>query len=116
MSRRENLKRKIIEKIDENYDPWVKAAFYSDREVSILLDELYRRWEEAGMEGKPLDYASDEELEFLALKAEAVKPIHATDKLTDMMYRAMTNREPPVVREERPSVWKFLKRLILPGD
>jgi hypothetical protein len=65
----EEYKRTIIEMIDENRNSWVKAAFYGDPDVAPLLDELYRRWEEANREGEVLDYATFEELRMLASKA-----------------------------------------------
>ncbi|MEN3000070.1 MAG: hypothetical protein ABDH61_05810 [Acidilobaceae archaeon] len=46
----------------------MKAAFYSDPEVSRILEELTRRWEKEGR-GIPLDYATEEELEELYRRA-----------------------------------------------
>ena len=62
---REDVKREIIRLIDENRSPWVKAAFYSDPEVSSILDRLIESWESNNRNGIPLDYASDQELETL---------------------------------------------------
>ena len=62
---REHVKREIIRLIDENRSPWVKAAFYSDPEVSSILDRLVSEWESNDRRGIPLDYAKDEELEAL---------------------------------------------------
>jgi len=61
--------REIMALIDENIDGWRKAAFYADEEVSQLLEELYARWENSGKLGRPLDYATDEEIAFLYKKA-----------------------------------------------
>lgn len=66
----EELKAKIISLIDENTFQWRKAAFYSDPTVSEIMVRLYERWEKSGREGRPIDYASLEELEVLAEKAE----------------------------------------------
>ena len=73
MSRREILIKEIEENIEENRNAMVKAAFYSDPEVSELVLELYKRWELNNYRGAPLDYASLNELEFLALKARYYK-------------------------------------------
>ena len=61
-------KQLILKYIEENKSPWVKAAFYSDPDVSRLLEELTKRWEREGR-GMPLDYATEEELEELYNKA-----------------------------------------------
>ncbi len=66
----EELKAKIISLIDENTFQWRKAAFYSDPMVSEIMMRLYERWESSGRDGRPVDYASLEELEVLAEKAE----------------------------------------------
>ncbi|MGC9009515.1 MAG: hypothetical protein ACP5I7_02740 [Sulfolobales archaeon] len=66
----EELKRKIITYIDENKDPLIKAAFYSDEKVSAIMSRLLSEWEKAGYRGSPIDYATYEELKILAEKAE----------------------------------------------
>lgn len=70
MSSLEELKRIIIVSIEENKDPLIKAAFYSDKDVREIVDRLLERWERAGFRGAPLDYATYEELKILASKAE----------------------------------------------
>ncbi|GEM_PF-1613679 len=64
--------QEIVELIDECGDYWRKAAFYSDPDVSALLDSLYERWESSNMQGIPLDYATDEEVDFLYRKAKSL--------------------------------------------
>ncbi len=64
--------REIVELIDECDDYWRKAAFYSDPDVSALLDTLYERWESSSMRGVPLDYATDDEVDFLYHKAKSL--------------------------------------------
>ncbi len=66
----EEYRRIIVELIEEHRDPWVKAAFYGDPQVARLVEELYKRWEKAGFKGVALDYATLEELKFLASKAQ----------------------------------------------
>jgi len=63
-------------------------AFYSDREVVTIMDEVYSRWEESGRIGEPLDYATDEELEVLAKKAEAVRGVVSRGDINQVMLRA----------------------------
>lgn len=66
----EELKRKIISIIEENKDPIVKAAFYSDEKVSEIMRRLLSEWEKSGYKGSPIDYATIDELRVLADKAE----------------------------------------------
>ena len=63
------LKREIIELIDNNPSPWIKAAFYSDPVVNAILDSLYKKWDENNRRGEPLDYASYDDLRVLHDKA-----------------------------------------------
>jgi len=69
MPSRKDLIKEIEENIEENLNTMVKAAFYSDPEVERIVMELYKRWESHSYRGIPLDYASMDELELLALKA-----------------------------------------------
>ncbi len=70
MANMEDLKRKVIELIDESHNQWAKMAFYGDPEVSSILENVYTRWERSGSNGYPIDYATKEELEILVSKAE----------------------------------------------
>ena len=69
MSRKNYLIKEIIESIEENRNNMVKAAFYSDPDVVDIVTRLYERWEKNNRKGVPLDYANEEELEVLAVKA-----------------------------------------------
>ncbi len=60
---------RYIEYRIENANVWIRAAFYSDPEVTALLEQLYERWYENREEGEPIDYATSEELELLYRKA-----------------------------------------------
>jgi len=66
----DELRRKIIAYIEENKDPLIKAAFYSDEKVSAIMNRLIEEWERSGRRGAPIDYATYEELKILAEKAE----------------------------------------------
>ncbi len=68
-STREKLVEEIERWIEGNPNPYAKAAFYGDDEVSRIVEDLYRRWEKSGCKGAPLDYATMEELRVLAAKA-----------------------------------------------
>jgi hypothetical protein len=65
MSRTEAMKREIISLIEENTNNWVKAAFYSDLRVSRIMDRLVGEWQRNSEQGRPIDYATDDELEIL---------------------------------------------------
>lgn len=61
----EEMKSEIIRLIDESREVIYKIAFYSQPEVQEVLERVSRRWEESGYQGRPIDYASVEELEVL---------------------------------------------------
>jgi hypothetical protein len=67
----EKLKKIVETFVDKNMDPWRKALFYSDPDVKKILKRLYEKWESASYDGKPLDYATPDELRLLARKAIA---------------------------------------------
>jgi len=72
---RRRLIRSIESMIDESRDDWRKVAFYSDPEVSKILERIYKRWEDSGFEGIPLEHAEISELRVLAAKAANIKPV-----------------------------------------
>lgn len=59
-----------IEAMLEATTPWHKSAFYSDPQVTRILEELYRRWEEANRQDEPIYYVTKEELSILYQKAK----------------------------------------------
>lgn len=69
MAHADELKREIVSLIDDNVDVAVKAAFYSDPDVSEILNNLYQRWESNNNKNEPLDYATMDELKLLVIKA-----------------------------------------------
>ncbi|MEM0356074.1 MAG: hypothetical protein QXT88_02995 [Desulfurococcaceae archaeon] len=73
------VKEKIIELVDKSWEPWRKAAFYSNPLVIEIMDKLYKEWEKEGRKGIPLDYASQEELEKLLQIALTVTEIKESD-------------------------------------
>ena len=71
MSEREYNQKKedLIRLIDQHPDNWVKAAFFSDEVVEVIMEGLYEKWASSGEVGIPLDYATEEELNLLYKKA-----------------------------------------------
>ncbi len=67
----EKLKKIVEVFVEKNMDPWRKALFYSDSDVKKILKRVYEKWENSSYRGKPLDYATPEELRILARKALA---------------------------------------------
>ncbi|MCE4608970.1 MAG: hypothetical protein F7C36_01135 [Desulfurococcales archaeon] len=67
---RDELREKILQLIDEHKNNWVLAAYYSDPDVDMIMKRLVKEWEENSEKGKPIDYATREELEILYLKAK----------------------------------------------
>ncbi len=108
---RERLIREIEIYVEYNPNVYAKAAFYSDPEVRRILEEVYRRWEEAGRVGIPLDYATIDELQLLASKAARYKDATARvvfeygDRFEEMAFRSLA---PP---EERRGFRDRIRRL-----
>lgn len=67
-------RKRLILEIERwiEYSPniYAKAAFYGDDEVVEIVERLYKRWQDNGCRGVPLDYATIEELRILAAKAQ----------------------------------------------
>ena len=103
----EDLKRKVIELIDESHNQWAKMAFYGDPEVSSILETVYARWEEAGNTGYPIDYATREELEILASKAERYRNA-GPEVVSAIVYGGELQEEKK--NERKPK--SFLRRLL----
>lgn len=93
MPSRESMVKELTRLIDESTDPWRKAAFYEDPEVLGLLDELYDRWEQGGKVGIPLDYATDEEIQFLYGKAVNLRPEAEKGVLRKLAKRILPSGE-----------------------
>ena len=109
---RERLRREIEINIEENVNNWVKVAFYSDPDVASITDKLYRRWEESGREGSPLDYATLDELRVLAAKSRVYRDVNPS-----LVLRAFMKGED--VQEEsekgRTSIIKTILRYLFGG-
>ena len=95
---RERLIREIEMYVDYNPNIYAKIAFYSDSEVQRILENIYKRWEEAGRRGIPLDFATMDELKLLASKALKYKDASARvllslDQLDRMAFRSLTSSD-----------------------
>ncbi len=104
---RGKVKREILGLIDDNYSNWRKAAFYSDPEVATILNRLQSVWEDNDMQGYPIDYATDEELEVLLAKARryAYMP---EDRARSLVFSRQGGGE----SEEESSLRRLLRRLL----
>lgn len=76
----EKMKSEIINLIDENSSNWIKAAFFSDEMIEIIMEALYAKWEQNQEEGMPIDYATEDQLKIMLKKARqyaSMKPEEA---------------------------------------
>ncbi|MEM1619307.1 MAG: hypothetical protein QXU52_00930 [Fervidicoccaceae archaeon] len=78
-AKREELRRELVELIEESRDSWIKAAFFSDPTVANLLEELHERWAGSGGVGAPLDYAEQNELEELVTRARRYSSMSSSE-------------------------------------
>ncbi|MEM0021112.1 MAG: hypothetical protein QW039_05865 [Fervidicoccaceae archaeon] len=65
----ERMKNEIISLIDENASNWIKAAFFSDEVIEVIMEGLYSKWEGNNEEGRPIDYATADQLKIMLKKA-----------------------------------------------
>jgi len=76
----ERMKNEIINLIDENSSNWIKAAFFSDEMIEVIMEALYSKWEQSGEAGRPIDYATADQLKIMLKKARqyaSMKPDEA---------------------------------------
>jgi len=106
----EKIKREIVKLIDDNYSTWVKAAFYSDPNVSSILEELTRKWESNQRKGAPIDYASVEELQVLLQLARKYSSMGENEARTIALSRQYGGE--PVGEESGEGLMGFIKRIL----
>lgn len=100
--------------IDESRDPWIKISFYSDDEVMRILNSAYRRWEEGGLRGYPIDYLSDDELRLLYIKSKALSTTSViSNTIKDMLIRLIYG-EVPKKPYRTSGFMRSLLKLIIP--
>jgi hypothetical protein len=76
----EKMRNEIINLIDENSSNWIKAAFFSDEVIEVIMEALYSKWEQSNEQGMPIDYATGDELKIMLKKARqyaSMKPEEA---------------------------------------
>ncbi len=98
-------KEKILSLIEGERSGWKKAAFYKDPVVSAIMERLYERWEKAGRQGIPLDYATEEEEDILYRLAEKYHRIPESKAMRMVLYD-----EKPEERKRK----NLLRRLLMP--
>ncbi|MCE4624684.1 MAG: hypothetical protein F7C35_02310 [Desulfurococcales archaeon] len=111
MSSREAIKREILELIDSHWNNWVKAAFYSDPQVEPIMGRLVKAWRENGEQGKPLDYATDEELMILL---HAARRYYTMDPRRAMAV-AFANMSKDEEEERGPSLLGVFRKFFARG-
>lgn len=112
----ENKKKKIIDLIDKCGKQGPKIAFYSDPKVSSLINELYKRWENRGRSGLPIDYATAEEIDFLY--SMAIKYSNISDE--EAWFYFISREEGSIeernkVVKEKKSIWKRIFWFLIPS-
>ncbi len=109
----ELMRAEIIELIDSHTNNWVKAAFYSDPEVSRIMARLVSEWESKGQDGQPIDYATSEELVILL---RAARKYYRMDARTAMAVAfSNMNRESEEEEEAGPGIMGVFRRLFSRG-
>ncbi len=89
----ERLKHEIIEMIDYNRDNWVKAAFFSDEVVEVIMESLYTKWAQNGEIARPIDYATEDELKILYKKAKYYSSLSTSEAMRISLKRIEAGSE-----------------------
>ena len=106
------MKAEIIELIDAHTNNWVKAAFYSDPQVSKIMARLVKEWEDNGERGRPIDYATSDDLVILL---RAARKYYNMDPRTAMAV-ALSNMNREEGEEGGPGVMGVFRRLFSRGQ
>ena len=106
----EAVKREIIRLIDDHWDPWVKAAYYSDPIVSRIMDRLLEAWSGGGETGRPIDYATEDELLELLSKARVYSRLDTRTAMSVAM-RNMYSGDDDYSEEEGPGILGVFRKL-----
>jgi hypothetical protein len=106
------LKREIVSLIDDNTDVNVKAAFYGDPEVTRILDDLYKRWENNSNKNEPLDYATMDELKILIMKARFYYNNPVVRKIGELPEDLRATQEKHSLSK---TIKRVIKRMLLGG-
>jgi len=61
----EEIKEELVKLIDDCEEPVYKVVFYSLDEVKEIMDKIVERWERQGRQGRPIDYATPDEIKKL---------------------------------------------------
>ncbi|MEM1879888.1 MAG: hypothetical protein QXE28_02975 [Desulfurococcaceae archaeon] len=61
----EKLRNEVVRLIDESNEAIYKVVFYSLDEVQEIMNKVMDKWERSGKQGRPIDYASPEEVKVL---------------------------------------------------
>jgi hypothetical protein len=83
----EEIKEEIIRLIDYNKDNWVKAAFFSDEVVEVIMESLYSKWSQDGEIGRPIDYATEDELKILHKRAKKYASMNTREAMRISLNR-----------------------------
>jgi hypothetical protein len=70
----DKAREELINLIDESRESIYKEIFYSRPEVQSIMDRIIEVWERSGRQGRPIDYATIDELkQLLRIAKEIVK-------------------------------------------
>lgn len=61
----DKIKEELVILIDENTEVIYKVVFYSKPEVQSIMNRVFEEWERNNRQGRPIDYATEEELQLL---------------------------------------------------
>ncbi|MEM4481655.1 MAG: hypothetical protein QXK88_00725 [Desulfurococcaceae archaeon] len=75
----EEMRNELIKLIDESREAVYKEAFYSHPSVRGIVESINKRWEAAGYTGKPIDYATVDEVKALYKIAKKIAQLEPSE-------------------------------------
>lgn len=77
------LREEIVNLIDNSAETTYKIVFYAQKEVQEIMSRVLKRWEENSFHGRPIDYASPEEVKTLHKIAKRIVAKHPTELVAE---------------------------------
>ncbi len=87
------MREEIVRLIDYNNDNWIKAAFFSDEVVEVIMENLYNKWSENGELGRPIDYAGEDEVKILLKRAKKYASMSTKEAMQASLSRMGLDKE-----------------------
>lgn len=77
------IREEVVNLIDNSTETTYKIVFYAQAEVQEIMNRVLKRWEESGCSGRPIDYATPEEVKTLYKIAKKIVSKHPSELVAE---------------------------------